>query len=89
MAGRRSKVEPLRPVPTPQPHPTPAPCNPGLAVAERLGAPYPFADDPLATAQFDTYLKLCHGLFVRRRRQGRGQSQQPQPQPLKQPAAAA
>lgn len=40
----------------------------GLAVAERLGAPYPFGHDDLATQQFDMYLKLAHGLFVRRRR---------------------
>jgi hypothetical protein len=41
----------------------------GLAAAERLGAPYPFAHDQLATQQFDTYLSLAHGLFVRRRKQ--------------------
>ncbi len=39
----------------------------GLAVADRLGAPYPFSHDKLATQQFDTYLKLAHGLFARRR----------------------
>jgi predicted NAD/FAD-binding protein len=43
-------------------------CMSGLAAAERLGAPYPFAHDALATQQFDTYLKLAHGVFVRRRR---------------------
>lgn len=40
----------------------------GLAVAERLGAPYPFAHDSLATQQFDTYLRIAHGPFARRRR---------------------
>lgn len=39
----------------------------GLAVAERLGAPYPFAHDRLAREQFDTYMKLAHGLFSRRK----------------------
>ena len=29
----------------------------GLAVAERLGAPYPFQDDKLALKQFETYLR--------------------------------
>eukprot|EP00053_Salpingoeca_punica_P010939 m.97728 g.97728 ORF g.97728 m.97728 type:complete len:470 (+) comp15540_c0_seq1:156-1565(+) len=38
----------------------------GLAVAERLGAPYPFTHDAIATKQFDTLLKISHG--VRRRR---------------------
>ena len=33
----------------------------GLAVAERLGAPYPFRDDALAAMQFDTYMKFLHG----------------------------
>jgi len=33
----------------------------GLAVADRLGAPYPFGDDPLAAQQFDTYLRYIHG----------------------------
>lgn len=33
----------------------------GLAVAERLGAPYPFADDPLAAKQFDMFLGITHG----------------------------
>jgi predicted NAD/FAD-binding protein len=41
----------------------------GLAVAERLGAPYPFSHDALATQQFDTYLRLAHGFFVRRKRE--------------------
>lgn len=40
----------------------------GLAAAERLGAKYPFGHDKLATQQFDTYLKLAHGMFVRRRK---------------------
>ena len=39
----------------------------GLAMAERLGAPYPFPEDKLAREQFDTYLKLAHGLFARRK----------------------
>eukprot|EP00667_Euglena_gracilis_P006630 EG_transcript_6685 len=34
----------------------------GLAVAARLGAPYPFRDDPLAAKQFDLYLKFSHGV---------------------------
>lgn len=33
----------------------------GLAVAVRLGCSYPFGDDPLATNQFDQYLKFSHG----------------------------
>lgn len=33
----------------------------GLAVAERLGAPYPFASDPLAGKQFDQLLAISHG----------------------------
>ncbi|GLI68131.1 hypothetical protein VaNZ11_012449 [Volvox africanus] len=38
----------------------------GLAAAERLGADYPFPDDPLAAKQFDTYMAVVHG--ARRRR---------------------
>lgn len=34
----------------------------GLAVAARLGAPYPFAADPLAAKQFDLLLRLSHGV---------------------------
>lgn len=34
----------------------------GLAAAHRLGAPYPFGDDPLATKQFELYLKSIHGV---------------------------
>lgn len=33
----------------------------GLAVAHRLGAPYPFAEDKLARLQFEVYLGLIHG----------------------------
>ena len=33
----------------------------GIAAAERLGAEYPFPDDPLAVAQFDMYLGIAHG----------------------------
>jgi len=33
----------------------------GLAVAERLGAAYPFPEDKLAAAQFDMYLGIAHG----------------------------
>lgn len=33
----------------------------GLAVAERLGAHYPFAHDPLAKAQFRMFLSVAHG----------------------------
>ncbi len=33
----------------------------GLAVAHRLGAPYPFAHDPLAAQQFDQLLSISHG----------------------------
>ena len=47
----------------------PPPACAGLAVAERLGAPYPFAHDPLAVQQFDTYLRLAHGPFARRAQQ--------------------
>lgn len=47
----------------------------GLAAAERLGAPYPFSHDPLATAQYDTYLRVAHGLPMRRRKpEGPGRS---------------
>lgn len=49
----------------------------GLAVADRLGAPYPFAHDKLAEQQFDSFMKVAHGLFVRRApavpQQGQGQ----------------
>ncbi|KAL4852729.1 hypothetical protein ACK3TF_006201 [Chlorella vulgaris] len=38
----------------------------GLAVADRLGAPYPFAHDKLAEQQFDSFMKVAHGPFVRR-----------------------
>ena len=34
----------------------------GLAVAMRLGAPYPFVHDPLATKQFDQLLAVSHGV---------------------------
>jgi predicted NAD/FAD-binding protein len=33
----------------------------GLAAAERLGAPYPFRDDPAAGRQFDLYQRAVHG----------------------------
>lgn len=33
----------------------------GLAVAHRLGAPYPFPEDQLALLQFETYLRIIHG----------------------------
>jgi predicted NAD/FAD-binding protein len=33
----------------------------GLAAAERLGAPYPFRDDPGASRQFDMYKRIVHG----------------------------
>jgi predicted NAD/FAD-binding protein len=33
----------------------------GLAAAERLGAPYPFRDDPAAGRQFDLYRRIVHG----------------------------
>lgn len=39
----------------------------GLAVAERLGADYPFPDDKLASQQFDMYYGVAHG--ARRRMQ--------------------
>ncbi|GLC40783.1 hypothetical protein PLESTB_000023200 [Pleodorina starrii] len=39
----------------------------GLAAAERLGADYPFPDDPLAAKQFDTYLAVVHGTRRRNR----------------------
>lgn len=35
----------------------------GLAVAHRLGAPYPFAHDKLAKKQFDMYLGSIHGVM--------------------------
>lgn len=37
----------------------------GLAAADRLGAPYPFKDDPFAYKQFKTYFRLAHGMFAR------------------------
>lgn len=33
----------------------------GLAVADRLGAPYPFAHDPLALKQFEQFMSIVHG----------------------------
>lgn len=33
----------------------------GFAAAAALGAPYPFADDPLAKKQFDTFCTISHG----------------------------
>ena len=39
----------------------------GLAAAERLGADYPFPDDPLAAQQFDMYLGIAHGCRRRNR----------------------
>ena len=33
----------------------------GLAVAERLGADYPFPQDRLARSQFDMFLSIAHG----------------------------
>lgn len=39
----------------------------GLAVAHRLGAPYPFVHDKLARMQFETYMSAIHGVgFVRK-----------------------
>ena len=38
----------------------------GLAVAERLGAEYPFGHDSLAAAQFDMFLGIAHGRARRR-----------------------
>ena len=40
----------------------------GLAAADRLGAPYPFSHDKLASKQFNTYLKLAYGIFARARK---------------------
>jgi len=40
----------------------------GLAAAWRLGAAYPFEADEAARAQFDTYLKVSHGIGHLRRR---------------------
>ena len=37
----------------------------GLAAADRLGATYPFKDDPFAYKQFKTYFRLAHGIFAR------------------------
>lgn len=37
----------------------------GLAAADRLGAPYPFGDDPLAKSQYSTYFKVAHGFWTR------------------------
>ncbi|MEW5301387.1 MAG: hypothetical protein WDW38_009596 [Sanguina aurantia] len=33
----------------------------GIAAAERLGAEYPFPDDPLAVKQYEMYLGIAHG----------------------------
>ena len=38
----------------------------GLAAADRLGAPYPFAGDELALKQYKTYFRMAHGLFFAR-----------------------
>jgi len=37
----------------------------GLAVAHKLGAEYPFADDPLAMSQMRMYMTIAHGLRAR------------------------
>lgn len=37
----------------------------GLAVAHRLGAPYPFAHDALAMSQMRMYMKIVHGVNLR------------------------
>jgi predicted NAD/FAD-binding protein len=34
----------------------------GLAAAERLGAAYPFADDPQAEAVYKAYVEAVHGV---------------------------
>merc|ERR1719193_600244 len=34
----------------------------GLAAAWRLGARYPFEPDEMARSQFDTYLRVAHGI---------------------------
>ena len=36
----------------------------GLAVANRLGAAYPFANDELASHQFNLYMLVAHGYFA-------------------------
>ena len=36
----------------------------GFAAAERIGAPYPFKDDPLGKKQFDGYCTIVHGKFL-------------------------
>jgi hypothetical protein len=38
----------------------------GIAAAERLGADYPFSDDPLAVKQFEMFYKIVHGRTRRR-----------------------
>ena len=38
----------------------------GLAVAERLGAPYPFDHDELAAKQFDNLMSISHGIDRRK-----------------------
>ena len=38
----------------------------GLAVADRLGAPYPFGHDKLAAMQYSTYFNIAQGIFTRR-----------------------
>ena len=47
----------------------------GLAVAERLGAGYPFGHDRLASAQFDMFLGIAHGRS--RKKQPRSATVQP------------
>lgn len=37
----------------------------GFAAADRLGATYPYKDDPFAYKQFKTYFRLAHGVFAR------------------------
>ena len=39
----------------------------GLVAAYRCGAKYPFADDALASLQFDLYASIIHGIKRRRR----------------------
>ena len=42
----------------------------GLAIADRLGAAYPFSHDPLAAAQYNTYFNMAHGLLTRKTSRG-------------------
>jgi len=56
----------------------------GLAVAQRLGAEYPFDHDDLAATQFDKLMQISHGVNRRRGRRGCCRSRRSGPQSQRQ-----